>query len=95
MLGTKVEYYDCEYDELEAFFLKELGIEYDFVADMDSSNDTSYTFNVSPKLVKNEAEQIEKYLADKKGNYMCHRLLDYLCYKGKIPSGKYLVEVCW
>lgn len=88
-----VEYYEVEYDDLEKFInFHFFGNEdkFDFVADQEANNDTSYPYNVNGKVDNYDRKRIN----DKKTDYMTQAYLDEACQLGLIQPGKYLVNVC-
>ncbi len=91
-------YIEVDYGNLDEFLTERFGLneEYEFVAAEEVGNDSSTTLNVEPKLDKYAKEDVEEVLKTKK--WKCYRtraLLCYLCEKGEIPAGKYLISVSW
>lgn len=97
MLGKKVEYYECDYSEVDELIKEKYGLKgYEFCDVQETGNDVSYTFRVNGKLSEwglREWAEIQK--TGKVSHYCNGLLLNKLCQDGYIPEGEYLVKVSW
>lgn len=71
--------------------------EYSFVATEECGNDSDHKFSIDGELDEWDIESIDKVIAEKNfvhtpSNYA---MLNYLCSKGVIEAGDYLIRVCW
>lgn len=94
--GIKRETYyvmdDSRFNRLVEHFA---GRGYNFVYDMECTNDTSYTYYVDGELFDFDIEEVEDWMKEGVGTLMASQLLNYMCQKKFIPKGNYLIEVCW
>lgn len=96
----KVEFNVMDYDEFDDLVNANLTLsgEYEFIAYEESSNDVSHTYyNIIPLNPDNE--HTAKYtIPEIEGGdlfYKAGDILEYLCWKGVIQPGNYIIEVCW
>jgi hypothetical protein len=64
--------------------------EYNFVEDIECSNDIDKAFYATPKLDEFQLQDIESMSI-----YAAPALLNSLCQKGVLEEGNYLIQVCW
>lgn len=92
------QYLEVDWIELDKFLTERFSFNpgYEFVAAEEVGNDTKTSLNVEPELNKWDREEIKKVLETKKWEcYQTRTLLCYLCEKGEIPAGNYLISVSW
>jgi hypothetical protein len=93
------QYLEVDYGDLDRFLTERFAFKepYEFVAAEEVGNDTKTSLNVEPELKnKWDKEEIEKVLETKKWEcYQTRTLLCYLCEKGEISAGTYLISVSW
>ncbi len=62
-------------------------------------NDTAYTCDVIAKINEAALEEVEDYLfkgkTKKYSSISAANILNYLAYKGEIPTGHYSIDICW
>ncbi|KKN34066.1 hypothetical protein LCGC14_0797370 [marine sediment metagenome] len=95
---TTKKYLEVSCWDLDEFLTERFSFDpkYEFVAAEEMSNDSEKSITVEPELDKWDEEEMEKVLEIKKWD--CHEtgmLLCYLCKKGEIPAGNYLISVSW
>jgi len=70
--------------------------EFEFVAIEEANNDSCYTYNITGKLYNWDVTEMEEmYEAKKFDDFSTRRILDYLCSKGVVEKGDYLIDVSW
>lgn len=81
----------------DQFIQEYYGQDYEFVADHEASNDSSYTFLIKPdeELADYDESQLNDFEMGRDPSYMTRILLVDLMREGIIPAGKYVFEVCW
>lgn len=92
--SSLVQYYDVHWEDLDKFinfhfFNGEK--KFEFVADQEASNDSSYPFHVDGKVDDYDTKQID----DGETMYMAQAYLEEACRRELIPPGQYLVNVSW
>ncbi len=95
---TTREYIEVNYGDLDEFLTERFSFDprYEFVAAEEMSNDSEKSITVEPELDKYDKEEMREILETKK--WKCCQtstLLCYLCEKGEIPAGDYLISVSW
>jgi len=76
------------------FYKPPLG--YEFVADVESANDSTHEFRVRKNdLDEWDKQDIERFRNDGKYQWLAGRLLNDLCDKGIIDPGEYYIRVSW
>lgn len=93
-MRTEVTHY-VDYRELEEFIQDTYGFQYEVVAAEECGNDTSLAFTVGTNFDNNDALLFEEMRQGIWHPYRTHMLLTKLASEGKIPTGKYIVEICW
>ena len=90
------------YKEVERLVARFLGVStYEtLVADMEWTNDTVHAFEVEPKrkwIQPNHKEHIEEVRARRKVVWLWElvAILEELAAQRVLPTGNYLIEVCW
>ena len=69
---------------------------YRFVADMEANNDSIIDFTAEDGPCEEwDQEELDEFILTGKGDRIAGVLLNALCRVGMIPSGKYLIRVCW
>ena len=81
--------------ELARFLKDSYGIDYQVAAMEESGNDAALAYDVDGDVPSYDIEDIQKILAGEWINYRTGSLLNYLAKEGKIPTGAYVVEICW
>lgn len=92
----EVDYNDL--DEAISEFLKEKGAaktEFKIVAYEELGNDSAQTFSIGGYdwAVPKEKEKAE--ILKGKLHYKTSSIMEWMCSEGKIPSGDYVIEICW
>ncbi len=84
-------------DKLNRFVQAMFGHDYEFVADLEMNNDTSWTTSVGPKdtLGGSSLQNISEFIENGSYSRLAHQLMQYMYDKGMITEGEYIVEVCW
>jgi hypothetical protein len=89
-----VTYHVVDYSKLNEFVKQVYGIKnYSFLDDEQVHNDSCYDFKITGKHEWYSDEEVEEARQGKNNNN--NILLEALCADGYIPSGHYLVTVCW
>ena len=84
----------CDYYDLDQFIQHHFNqSKYEFVADIEGNNYTSYTYNVEPK--KMDEEKLMNFIRYNKGMYLIKDLLNQLCFENKLEKGEYIINVSW
>ena len=92
----EVSYYEVEWTNLERFIEAVYGQKYDIVSDMEWSNDSEHSIKAEKRTFSQyEVDQLVAFRTTGKGGWILYILLDDLCNRGFIPSGEYLITVCW
>lgn len=79
------------YNELDELVSEVYGIEFSFIADQESSNDTDYVFRV----VGDEADEYTLGRIKNGDGWNAYAILADMVFRKIIPAGTYVVEVCW
>lgn len=82
--------------QFEEFVKSQGGERYDFVSSEECGNDSSHEFFASGE--KPDSYDLEKAEAVLRGEWKASctgALFEYFAWKGLIPSGEYIVSVCW
>lgn len=84
-------------DKLNRFVQAMFGHDYEFVADMEMNNDTSWTTSVGPKdtLIGSSLQDVSEFIESGNYDHLAYQLMQYMYEKGMITEGEYIVEVCW
>jgi len=88
-------FYVMDYDEVDSLIEQHYGRGYEFLAKEEASNDSTHRFNVNGRLSEWDQRDVDKWVQTGSGSYLTSRLLNDLANKGVIPTGNYLIEVCW
>lgn len=87
----EVQHYKVDYSDLDDFinhhFFNGSG-KFNFVANEEASNDSSYNYHIDGKVDDYE----EKEISEGKTMYMACAYLNAACKMGLIPPGDYLVD---
>lgn len=85
--------------DLEQFVAEITGVtDYSFVATEECGNDSIHDFTVKsdPAIYEMNEEDVDKWLASDGRTWITNNdILNWLCVKGHIEAGTYLVSVCW
>jgi hypothetical protein len=84
-----------EYRDLEKAIKEHYGVDYEFVAAEECGNDSSHVFYVDGIIQDYDLEDLDTFLRGGWLNYRTGLILDKMHLDGHIPTGKYIVEVCW
>lgn len=84
-----------DYSALENAILKHYGISYEFVAAEECANDSSHVFHVDGIIQDYDLEDLNTFLRGGWVSYRTGLILNKMHLDGHIPTGKYVVEVCW
>jgi hypothetical protein len=89
--------FTVDYAALEVFITDSfmLDWEYSIPADIESDNDTSYEVYVDGKVDEYDRGRIRNFLKNRTGIFMLDALMNYLCLRGRIQAGDYVVRISW
>lgn len=80
----------ADYNEIEDIIYGYFGVRYESVAMNEWNNYSSYEITVTPKEISEK--EVQELL---KEHYEIDGILDYLCYKGILEAGEYVIKVFW
>lgn len=84
-----------DYGDLNSYIAECLGVA-DFEGTLESPNDSAYEYNVTDKSSESDKSEVERIITEGDCEYWRLGLvLDYLCAKGFLEQGEYVVGVCW
>ena len=91
---------EVEYHDLDNFVNEHLfnGMHiFEIVPMEELNNDSVSEFVVDGEVDDYEDEEIQEYIATggKRGMYLTSAILNYLCRKGLLDKGDYLISICW
>lgn len=90
----KIVVIEVEYSDLEEFVRKEFNQNgYELIPDEELNNNMTKTYDVEPKEM--DQKVLMDFIRHNKGMYLTGKLLDQLCFEGKLDEGKYNVDICW
>jgi hypothetical protein len=81
--------------DLNQFVCETYAIDYDFRADQESGNDSAHTFSVDGVVDEWEKDRVDELLNGGYPSFVSGALLNHMAAEGLIPTGDYVVEVCW
>lgn len=89
-----ITYFVVDYKDLEKFIRAVFGQEYNFVMNEEARKDSVCAFFVTGIVGDFELAEVRRF---RRSGSSCRAsvLLDYLCRRGFIPEGHYLVKVSW
>jgi len=93
-IETKTTHYVDAFD-LEAFIKDLYGIDYSIVAAEEAGNDTSLTYEVTGKVESYDKADLDDLLRGKLISYRTGALLNLMAWHHKIPTGSYVIRICW
>lgn len=93
-IRTELTHYVSD-SELARFLQENYGIDYSVAGMEESGNDTALAYNVDGDVPSYDVDDIQKILAGEWISYRTGSLLNYLAKEGKIPTGAYVITVCW
>jgi hypothetical protein len=79
-------------EEVNAVIGEHFGIDYECVAEEQWGNDETHEVEVGPQEMQ---EYYRNKLKERKYEFMLHKLMDQMCFEGKLEAGAYLIEVYW
>lgn len=86
-----VDYYD-----LDTFVSKVYNQDFEFVADHEADNYSSYEFKIKPESIDEyHQKKIDAFVATGKGARLARWLMTDMCNAGLIEAGSYLIKVSW
>lgn len=85
--------YHVDYSDFNRFVNDTYGGDYNFVADMESSNDTSHEFNVNGIIYDDDVSEDIK--SGKYEGWCADTILNTMAADGLIPTGEYIIRVSW
>lgn len=92
----KVEYFEVDYGDLEAFIEEVYGQEFNLACDQETGNDTALTMEVKKeRLGEYDRDKIDRWIRDGEESYMFRVLMFDLCNKDLIEPGNYVIEISW
>lgn len=92
----KVSYIELDAWELDKFFEKVYGYEYEIAANHEASNGTNLTFCIDGKIEKWNEESLEQFKqTGRMGGRKTSILLNDLARRGIIEEGEYIVSISW
>lgn len=93
----KLEVFWISWHYLEDKVKKHYGREYDFIDSEEASNDSTYLYTeVNGEIDEWDEEYLDDFFKNGKTNYgLGNVLLQRLVKDGHLPTGDYLVDVCW
>ncbi len=80
----------ADYYEIDKIIFDYFGVKYESVAMNEWNNYSSYEITVTPKEIS-EKEVREAF----QEHYEIDVILDYLCHKGILEAGEYVIKVFW
>jgi hypothetical protein len=92
----KQSFYMVTAGKLEEMIEREFGISFSIVADQEIGNQELVLYGVQSKLTSYDFAEIKMW-QEKNGSscYIFQTLMAYLCRKGKIPAGDYVIDCTW
>ena len=86
--------YTIDYNDFEDFVMSKYGGNFNFVAQQEADNYTSYDFSAPnmAMLFNTEADDIRD---GKYKNHSVHQIFQVLLLDGHIEAGDYLIKVSW
>lgn len=93
-ITTKQTHYVDAFD-LEAYIKELFGVEYPIPAAEETGNDVSLTYDIDGELPSYDVEDVEKILRGEWIPFRTRQLLNFMAKQGKIPTGSYVVGICW
>lgn len=92
----KVSYIELDAWELDEFFEKVYGYQYEIAASHEASSGTNLTFRIDGVVGSYDEEDLEKFKQTGRMNgRKTSLLLNDLARRGIIEKGEYIVEICW
>lgn len=87
--------FKVDYSEFENFIKHLFGHDYEFVADIECSNDTEHRFSTEGGLDDYDLERVNDFIKTGEGIYLAGKLIKYLYKMGYMDPGVYLISVSW
>lgn len=82
-----------EEQELNELITKEFGKKFDFSRDQEKGDGSFCEFYLRKEgCLGHEADRVNAWVAGKDSGWLAGALMQSLCFKGKLPPGKILVE---
>ncbi len=93
---TEETKYFVDYHHLDRLIQNVYGVDFEFCADQESSNDISHSFSIKKEEFSEwELKDIKNFAETGKYSFLSHTILTDLCNRDILPAGDYIVEVCW
>ena len=87
--------YTIDSFDFNDFLTSKYGGDFEFVAQEEANNGSSYKYTVDGKLDNIDDNDIEDVRNGDYGDVQVCDILDVLCADGHIEAGKYLISVSW
>lgn len=82
--------------DLDKFISEVYDKPFEFVADEEANNDSSYEFSVKKEVLSEyDMRKLNEFKATGKGQLLTGTLLADLCNKDLIEPGDYIIQTCW
>lgn len=98
-MDVKVKsYIEVEYDDLDRAVSQAFGQSYEFVANEEANNYSSYPFNDidgAPITSEYDQRKLDTFKETGRGTFLARILLNEMCRLELIAPGDYLVKVFW
>lgn len=91
----RVEYYALRYTELECYFKKVYGHEYEIPPGEEFGPGSLEEDIESEPLDEYDTKQLNKFKKTGEGNFLLRILMTDCCNMGLLPAGKYIIDVTW
>ena len=92
-LFPTMTYFLMDHGRFENIVKEELGIKINFIELQECQNDSEHKFDVTGKSFEDYPISKEDFI--KEQDLPVDEILNFLAHLGVIPSGGYLISVCW
>lgn len=96
---TERTFLEVDYSDLNSFIKDLYGHDFECVADQEWTNYSKHEFNISKSdhesMFDSDVEKLQTWKDTGKGQYLLRFILEDLVAQGKIPEGRYLIDVFW
>jgi hypothetical protein len=84
----------CDYNDFNNFMQEEFNIpNYEIIAEEELHNDMTWTATVESNEM--DAKELLKIIRTGNAMWSTRKMLDHLCFEGKLEAGDYGIEICW
>lgn len=84
----------CEETDFNDFMREEFNIpSYEIVAEEELNNNMTWTSTVESKEM--DAKELLKIIRTGNAMWSTGKMLDHLCFEGKLEAGDYGISICW